>query len=371
MSGGIPPDWPRPLALMVACLDPGGAGRARDLSTAMDADDWDRFLRLTTTQHRVAPQVAPMLRTLDAPDRIHQAISGNVQRNALRALGQISETAKMRAALAEEGIEIAVFKGWPLAERLFGGAAGRHVGDLDLLVPEDRILDACAALGRIGYAPSEDTPKFQRRARALANPRLVRACKDVELVNPDTGVAVELHWQFLNYHGWPRFLDRPGALEVQQTQAGPLLVPDERTNLMYLSTHGALHLWDRLKWLVDIAALARMRDPAALDADIEAAREAGVLRPVAFALSFSARLFDSPLPRAAAAAAEPGLERWILRRLARPEGRLDTLRYQLGIRRMALGLAQGWDQTLGVIGYDTTRRLRLLSLDFTPAPARS
>ena len=327
----ISADWPRPLALIIALMrerrasDVEGKGSAEiaRLARGMGASDWDVFAELAIKRHRIAPVILPSLKRLAAevPGGVPGAIRGRIEeavhRNALVALVQISEARRIREALAIEGLELSIFKGWPLAERLHGGAAERHAGDMDLLVPEDRVADSRRVLEGIGFDVSAHTAKFRRRLRGLDNPQLIRACKDIEMVRRATGVTVELHWRMLNYHGWPVFLDRPGALSVQETQAGPILVPNDQTNLMYLSTHGALHLWSRLKWLDDIAVLARQRGPEGLAADLEVARETGVTRPVVFALSLAYRLFDSPVP-AGLETAPAGLENWTLARLRNP-----------------------------------------------------
>ncbi|MEM1160176.1 MAG: nucleotidyltransferase family protein [Pseudomonadota bacterium] len=352
------------MRLLVACLSTGPAddGAIAGLAAGLRPGDWDAFARLAITHHRVAPLVLPRLEGTALPDPVRAQLAQSVHRNAVQALVQVVETGAMRAALEQAGIALGVLKGWPLAERLYGSVGGRHAGDLDLLVPEARVEAACAALGALGYGPDRSTPKMRRRARGLGDPGLVKAAKDIALSHPDKTLTVELHWQLLNYHGWPALLDRPGALIRQESQAGPLLVPEPATDLIYLSAHGSLHLWGRLKWLADIAAFARAAGPEALGAHWAAAERLGVARPMALALGLAARLFGTPLPPGMAR--ETGLERWILARLGRTDRPpTDGPAYQIGLRWMGLRLAQGWRQKLGIVGYDTTRRLRLIRLD--------
>lgn len=379
----LPENWPLPLCLLVACLRRGladgqgqgeGQGQGQgadpaiaDLAERLTPDDWTEFARLAIVYHRVAPLIAPSLDAsgldaLDMPGAVRQHLTQAVRQNAAKTLAQIAETAAMRQALDRDGIGLGVLKGWPLAERLYGQPGQRHTGDLDLLVAETQVEAACAALATIGYDPDAATPKMRRRARALGNPRLLRAVKDITLSHPDKTVMVELHWQLLNYHGWPALLDRDGALITHDSQAGPLLVPEPATELIYLAAHGSLHLWGRLKWLADIAALARAAGPDALGDHLETAHSLGVARPVLLALGLAQHLFASPVPHGMAR--EDNLERWVLARLARTDRpATDGIAYQLGLRRMGLSLAESWRQRLGVIGYDTTRRLRLMALD--------
>ena len=379
----IPGDWPRPLVLLTLLLRAGGgaaglmADRPADQTAAsvatllpgMQDADWDRFADLAIARHQVAPAVAPALDALgDAvPAPVRDRIAGAVRQNALITMAQIAETGRIRVALAGAGVDLAVLKGWPLAARLYGDPARRYCGDLDVLVPGDRAADSWAALDAIGYRAPDRTAKERRRARWRGDPRLVEACRDIELIRPQTGTAVELHWRVLNFRGWPDFAARPGFLTRQETEAGPILAPDDRNNLLYLSVHGGLHFWDHLKWLADIAALARARGPEVLSGDLAEARAAGCARAVLLALALAHRLLGSPLP-ADPGAADPAvvrLERRVLARLARP-GWPSALRYHAEWRWMAFCLAGSWRQRLGVIGYDTTRRLRLLSLSLRP-----
>ena len=329
----------------------------------MDPKDWDQFADLAIQDHRVAPVIAPMLKGLDMPDPVQDRLDKAIRGNAHKTLLQIAETRRVVSALKAIGAQPLIFKGWPLGVALYGDAGRRHAGDLDLLVPRAQVWDACAALEEAGYQPSENTAKMRRRARGMGNPQLIRALKDVELTNPQTGVAVELHWRLLSYDNWDGFLDHPGAEVCQDSQAGPIMVPDARANLMYLSAHGSLHLWDRLKWLADIAWLARARGMDALAQDLNHARHMGFARPVILALTLAGRLFGSPVPVGCDDPVALGLERWVLNRLGRPGARAADWRYQAGIRWMGLRLAADWRQVMGVVGYDTTRRLRLVSLD--------
>lgn len=362
------PHWPRPLALLAALVqERTGGGRPSWVATVADAmtdEDWQDFVPLAISRHRIAQLLMPGLDGLDMPDACRSTIGKHLKQNAQRTLVQIAETRKVHQTLQDRGIPMAVLKSWPMAERLFGSASGRHTGDLDLLIPPDRMLEVCDVLGTMGYRPSVTNAKFRRRARALSNPRLRSACKDVELYNPGTGVSIELHWQPLNYRGWRLGMDNPGQLADQPSQAGTLLVPEPRTELVYLAIHGSLHLWDRLKWLADIAAVAQNRGCEVLAKDLAWARSQDLHRPLILALSLSARLFGSPAPDGAQAGTFPVLENWIVRRLAdRGRPGVYGMRYQIGMRFMGLALSATWPQRWGVIEYDTVRRLKLLSLD--------
>lgn len=358
---GIPAHWPKPLGLLLALLHGGAPEAAARLAGALTPADWTTFADLAIGRHRVAPLIGARLQVLDMPDPIRTAIDEHLRQNVYKTLAHIAETRRICAALNAADAEPVIFKGWPLAEQLYGQASARHTGDVDMLLPKERVHAAYEVLTELGYAP---TPA---EARMMSKARWADMSKDVELFNAKSGIIVELHWHSSKYTGWPEILDTSSALTRHDSQAGSLLVPDYRANLLYLSQHGALHLWDRLKWLADIADLVRRRDPADLADDIAAARAAGIARPVIFALSLSSRLLGSPDPAVMTELTRadpwlPGLERWILARLAEPYPSWARLRYRLGTRVMGLRLSDDWSQVMSVVAYDTTRRLLSLSL---------
>lgn len=351
------PDWPRPLALLAACLrqDDDGA-TARDLARAMTRDDWHRLAWLAQERHRIAPLVQRALGALNPPDEVAEGMARHGARNAMRALGQIAETNRVITALAP--VHPVIFKGWPLSERLFGAPALRHAGDLDIAVAPDRMDAACTALDGLGYAADDQHGRMDRLRQTGGVAALADEGKDIRFVHPDGHVA-ELHWHLLPYRGWPDVLALPGAVETQNSQAGPLNVLSDQANMMYLPVHGGLHLWTRLKWLADIAPLATRRGPEGLAADMELAREIGLATPVAIGLKMSARLLGSPLPPGMVLQPPCPIERFMLDTIARDDMiPVISRRYRFWTRINALRLASGPRQILGVLRYDTLRRLR-------------
>ena len=371
----IPEHWPLPLRLLIALLrvDDSAAADADVLARGMSAADWSVFADLAISRHGVAQSVGQGLGALDVPEPISTRFADVLRNNAMLAMAHMAETRRINQALDAIGVKPVVFKGWALAEHLYGRVDARQVGDLDLLVPEDRVADSYAALQGIGFEISADTAMSRRRLSRLDDPSLMRACKHIAMVRPQTGLVVELHWRLMTYHGWPELVDAPGALVTRESTAGPLLMPSDQVNMIYLSTHGALHIWDRLKWLEDIARLARQRGPDQLTRDVEAARAVGLERPVEFALVLAGQLLNSPVPPELERA-DPDVVRlvdWTLDRLSRSDRPFSLRSYQLGVRWMTRRLARNWRQRLGLIEHDTVRRLRLASLDLLPRRRKS
>lgn len=361
-SSTLPSTWPRPLRLLCAALaQASGAGQdwhdqAAALAQGMTLGDWDRFADLAIREHRVAPVIAQVVKGLDMPAPALAQLDKAIRLNAFSTLTQIYETQRVVTALTAAGITPLTFKGWPLAARLSGSATARHAGDLDLLICPDQIGACCALLESLGYSSGA---LFKRESHIRDTKALAAEGKDIRLEHEETGMAVELHWRMIPYTGWPEIQGLPGAITTQTTQAGPLQVLSDQANMMYLPLHGGLHMWTRLKWLADIAPLARLRGPEGLAQDMALARDLGLTKPVSVGLKLSARLLGSPLPPGMTLGRPQALERFMLDTIARDD-MTPTIspRYRIWARLNALRLAQGAGQVLGVIRYDTLRRWR-------------
>lgn len=323
---------------------------------ALGEQDWSRLTDAAIRRHRIGPVLAPLIGPVfPAPAASVTAFGAEMAQAGRTALAHIAETARLSAMLAEAEITPVVLKGWPLAERLYGGAARRHAMDLDLLMPYEAVARASAQLEAAGYAP------FEHTAALLGTRALERESKDLSLYNSDTGLLIEVHWTLYHYRNWPDPLATPGAIAVHDSHPAPVRVLSDQANLVYLSVHGALHAWARLKWLIDIALLAERRGAAALANDLAAADGLKAGTPVRMALRLAARLFGSPLPPQAAAPSpsEERMDARLLAALARGDTAPQSVHNWFWQRAIPIRLAANRDQVLGVLRYDTVRRARL------------
>ncbi len=169
---------------------------------------------------------------------------------------------RVAGALAGQGIALAFIKGIVLAEEVYGDLSLRGFGDIDFLVPKNRVLETHEVLHSLGY-----------RTHSFSHFRdyLTLGVHSAPLVHED-GSGLDLHWSID-----PDF-QRPGDLELiwQHCVAAPqgAFLPGLRLSpeltLIHLAKHFHTHQYLDLKPLVDfyIASLALEKkvDPDVLTA---------------------------------------------------------------------------------------------------------
>lgn len=352
------PGWPRPLTLLCALLRGEGGVAAAGMAPA----GWDSFTELVIARHRVAPAIARAVAAcaMALPGPVEQAIAAEARANGFAALAQRAESLKLAARLRATGAEPVFLKGWPLAEQLCGAPGLRHSSDIDLLVDADQRIAAAGCLAEAGYLPAEE---HLLRGRLIATGAVRGECKDVQFCHPETGLVVELHWRTSHFRHWPELSDlgEPPVTLPGIPAPDRILVPGPLGQLVYLAEHGRQHLFGRLKWLLDIAQLARARGAGRLGADLAAAEAAGAGRAVRLALHLAGRVFAAPVPEAALVL-PPREARWageMLAGIADPEMSFGRPKARLAFYRLHLTMAESPAQALGVLRYAFWRPLRL------------
>lgn len=316
------------------------------LIAAMRPADWSDFLSTVIERHRIAPAIADAIDLTTFPEATREALSAAVRRNAMDTLQHVAETRRIDKALRAEGVRPVFLKGWLLAEKLFGNAAARQARDLDLLVAEAERSQAISALQDLGYQPEEShSDRYLDRTQEVVSAEL----NNLAFRHAATGMLVEVHWRSHQFAGWPDILADPDQHCAFRSSAGEFLIPNDRANLIYLSVHGSLHRWSRLKWLHDIAQIAGQRGSDRLIEDLAAANELGVGRAVRLALDLSHHVLGSPN------AWEPKASPWLVARcleeIASESANPTGLRQRMKFYAMTLSLAQGWRQKAGVLRY--------------------
>jgi putative nucleotidyltransferase-like protein len=293
------------LTLVLACarwpLD--AAGRTEIARRAAAVRDWQRFLDWVG-RHGVAPLVCANLRAagLDlVPGELFRALEDRERGNRLRVFGQIAEAARVTRVLADAGIRAMMVKGPPLAALAFDDVTLRWSRDIDLLIDPAHVEEADRLLIAAGYR--RFAPDF-----ALTKPQqqlfLKMRCEFAYYHEP-SDVILELHWRLTSnrrlmplheYAVWGH------AKSVRVGGATFSTLSDDEL-LLYLCVHGAIHVWFRLKWLADVAALLRQMPEEVLERAASRAAALGLERILHQSLLLAHALFAAPVPPPLLAAA--------------------------------------------------------------------
>ncbi|RMB25716.1 putative nucleotidyltransferase-like protein [Sphingomonas sp. PP-F2F-G114-C0414] len=253
-------------------------------------------------RHQVVPLVVEALKRHGRP--ISPALAA--RHDPLAPLRAAREAIRLRTLLLADGIEPIFLKGSALAMLAYGALARRQFSDIDLLVRPADARRAAALLENAGYRARSDTggnPADTNLAGAtLANrvARLSPLAKDMEVRHVDNGQIVELHWRMTDaLHERPA-QDREAVqwVELAPGAAVPTLATDAL--FAYICNHGAAHMWARLRWLADVAALLA-REPDGGDRLWHAAVARRQGRAAASAILLARRYFGTPVPPAFAA----------------------------------------------------------------------
>ncbi|MEM8840272.1 MAG: nucleotidyltransferase family protein [Pseudomonadota bacterium] len=346
--------WPRPLRELARCL-------AGDDPPDPDVLDRAAFADLAIDRHRVAPLIAasPVVSALPGPEQARMRQSADAA--AFAALAQKAETRRLLAAFDQAGCTPVLFKGWPLAERLYGSASLRHSKDIDLHIPAAELPRAVECLEALGYAPLPGHATRFRLATA-ASPVLIAETNDIALIDR-AGNHVELHWRLTHLRGWLTLADFPDPVTTHPIDRSGVAVhvPTDQTALIYLAVHGQLHMWGRLKWLVDIARLVERRSDGDLMADLALASRLGAGRALRVAVGLSNVVLGSRIPPGWPAAS------WLERRaiahfcglIAAPGGEPGRAWARMQYHLCVMALGEGVTQRLASPRYAFWRNLRL------------
>ena len=217
-----------------------------------------------------------------------------------------------RRTLAPVGIAPVLLKGTAYVALGLDCAAGRQIGDLDILLPEDRLDAAEAALLAAGWVWLKTDPYDQRYYREWMH-------ELPPLAHSERGTMIDVHHRIL-----PRtHRARPDAAAMIARAVGvgggadgrALLALDPVDRLIHAAAHALADgdLTGGLRNLWDIHGLAADLDPAGWTALDARAREWGLATAVHRALRLAHRLYGTNLPDGWAKGAAG--ERLFLRRL--------------------------------------------------------
>jgi hypothetical protein len=294
------PELPAELALVIACSRwPVGESERREIRIrAAAAIKWNVFLAWVQ-RNRIAPLVYHNLRQAACPlvpETVVQQLQSEFSRNSLRALMQIAEAARISRLLAAAGIRSMVIKGPVLSQLAFGAPLLRESGDIDVMIDAAALPEVDRMIVEAGY--HRVVPDIVLTPLLFETYRR-RRCQFAYYLET-RNLFLELHWRLTT-----NSLLMPLDARMLWSRSEPVHVagadfatlPDEEL-FLYLCVHGSVHMWFRLKWLADIAALLQRLHPEVIDRIASRARVLGLDRSFHQAMILAHKLMYAPVPPA-------------------------------------------------------------------------
>jgi hypothetical protein len=157
------------------------------LTSTLDPDDW-RLLASTARREGVAPLLHYILSEAESLAGVPPDVQADLRRiyyaTTARNLLIYRELSRILNALSP--LPVIVLKGAALAATIYPNIGLRPMGDLDLLVPENRLAEAVAHIKALGYV--EPYPEMADGFNTWVSGHVhLQGGRDVHL-------AVELHW---------------------------------------------------------------------------------------------------------------------------------------------------------------------------------
>jgi hypothetical protein len=246
---------PEMLVIAACCRWPRGEAVVAAIERAVSRPlDWNHFTHLVR-RHRVAALVWNGLRhaKVDLPGYVARTLAHDAAAIAAQNLANAAEEARLYKAFSEAGIGICLVKGTTLGALAYDTISLKAAWDIDLLIEKRDTQKACALLTDFGYERKVPDSKFSEAQFR----RWVNNTKETLWINPQRGVAVELHTALVDNAELRRAIGSPSSqqmVKISDNICLPTLVTERL--FLYLMIHGALHHWSRIKWLADMSALA-------------------------------------------------------------------------------------------------------------------
>ncbi len=193
----------------------------------------------------------------------------------------------------EHNIDMVLFKGHPVNEMIYGNSNVRTSTDVDICVPPAQLLLMEKLLLEKGY--TEDSRNLQLNEKEFA--LFLKNDNEKGYFSP-TKSKVDVHFKLFK---------NPYILQIPADENAYLLPsiycnrPIYRMNnaytLLYLISHGKIHYWERMMWLIDIVYLLRKFNENELLEVLELAKKNKLENILLGTISLCNTAFEMPIPK--------------------------------------------------------------------------
>jgi len=255
-----------------------------------EVGDWD-YLLIAANAHGLTPLLHKQLHS-HAPDLTPVNVLSRLKlqsvANAQNVLHLVGKQLKVYRAFKDENIPVAILKGSVLSQMAYGDLSLRHAGDIDVLISRADFDRAKTTLEALGYQMTPSLTPAQLASH-------VRSHCEIQFVRDDWFTVVDLHWalapkNFVFKLETDEVTSRLQRVAVAGTEIETLSTEDL---ILYLSMHGAKHLWRALEWITSLAELIRNAESISWDVVVERAEKAHATRMLGLALRLVERVSGS------------------------------------------------------------------------------
>lgn len=306
-------------AFVVLCARPPSVavlpGAIADMAERVT--DWDAVLAFAQ-HHRVTPLVANRLRSATTPlvpAAVRKAINDQSLQNVVRSTHLSDVLITALAALEKVGIRDAVpMRGPVMSQWLYGDLTLRQFDDLDILLFRQDIPTAMQALAAAGYTqkmvfPIENLDEYLDEGWEIILKK-----------------GSEPYWLELHDAVAPRYYPVEDATRLLGGNMASVHLHgrlctrfNNETELLVMCLHASTHCWQRLSWIMDVAALIGGSHGIQWDTALKAADRAGLRRVVRVGLALACELGGAEAPPS-------------VRNLVQTDGTVQTLARQTAQR---------------------------------------
>ena len=278
------------LILLVARRELDDDQRAEVRRLLQQEINWD-YLFATAQAHGLLPLLHKHLIGTTVPAHFLSRLKRESVANSQNVLHLIGKQLRVYKLFKENDIPVALFKGPLLAQMAYGEISLRQAGDIDVLINRAHFERARTLLESLGYEMSP------RLTSAQLASHLSNHC-ELQFMRDEWFTVVDLHWDLA-----PRsFVFKLHAGEVMSRLQTISLAGTEVETfgaedlVLYLSMHGAKHLWRRLEWIASLAEVLRATPQLNWDLLVQRAEKAHATRMLALGLRLVEKFSDLRLP---------------------------------------------------------------------------
>ena len=263
----------------------------RDLLT--EDVDWE-YLFATASNHGLIPLLQKHVQLTGAnpvPIKLLSRLKRHSLANTHNVLHLAGRQLKLYRLFQDNQIPLAIIKGSVLSHMAYGEIALRQAGDIDVLISRTDFHRARQLLESLGYQMAPALTDIQLSSHLGSH------C-EIQFVRDDLFTVVDLHWALAPKN----FVFKLETSDVMsRLQRVPLAGAEVETlstedSILYLSMHGAKHLWRAFEWISSLGELIRSAESIAWDTIVERATNAHATRMLALGLRLVEAVSDVPIP---------------------------------------------------------------------------